>query len=427
MTQDAFLENLQYVLQPEGWQLLNSLPPYSEDGALALNEKLRREGHPAGAVAALLTQSRLRARAADKFGEFAQRMLFTPDGLEQATRLSVAAHHAQRYAALSPQRVVDLGCGLGGDSLAFAGMGLNVLAIDRDPVTASLASINLMPFPSARAEAGDFHAYVPTAGDALWLDPARRENGRRLYDPEECSPPLSQVLELARRLGSDGAYGPVGVKLGPGIDHAALPDDCETQWVSVRGSVVEAALWCGPLARPGVRRSALLLGPGGTHRLDGTGEDSEVPVGEVGPYLYEPDGAVIRSGLLGTLAAALDLHVIDQSIAYLSGAAAQESPFLTGYRVRDVLPFGVKALKAYLRKERIGNLVIKKRGAALEPEQLRRMLRPAQNGDGRATIFLTRVAGKHSVIVAEPLKNTEAEPLKGTEAEPLKNTEAEPL
>ena len=55
------------------------------------------------AVAAALTQVELRERAEPKFGELADRLYFTPDGLEQATRLSVATHRAGRYQAAAPR------------------------------------------------------------------------------------------------------------------------------------------------------------------------------------------------------------------------------------------------------------------------------------------------------------------------------------
>ena len=122
-------ESLAPLLTPEGWALLSSLPPYDESEALARGERLRAEGHDPALVAAALTQQRLRGRAAAKFGPFAERMLLTPDGLEQATRLVVSAHHASRFASAAPSRVADLGCGIGGDAMALAGLGLPVLAV----------------------------------------------------------------------------------------------------------------------------------------------------------------------------------------------------------------------------------------------------------------------------------------------------------
>ena len=186
------------LLTPQGWQLLSSLPPYDPDSALRLGEELREAGHSPQLVSAALTQQRLRERATAKFGPFASQMLFTPDGLEQATRLAVSAHHAARYAKAGVSRVADLGCGIGGDAVALAGLDLPVLAVERDEATAALATVNLMAFSHAEVLCADaLEVDLAAHGvDAVFADPARRAGGWRLTDPEQWSPRLSQVLAL---------------------------------------------------------------------------------------------------------------------------------------------------------------------------------------------------------------------------------------
>ncbi len=244
------------LLSREGWALLNALPPYEEARTIALSERLRRDGVDPELVAAALTQSRLRSRAHTKFDAFADGMLFTPAGLEQATRLTVAAHHARRYVAAGVTKVADLTCGIGADSLAFAGVGLGVLATDTDELTAALATVNLRAFPEAEVRHADGLALDLRAEgvDGLYADPARRvTSGRRLFDPAAYEPPLDAVMALA------GQVPALGIKVGPGIPHTALPGDAETQWVSVDGDIVEAGLWFGPLRAAGPGRSALVL------------------------------------------------------------------------------------------------------------------------------------------------------------------------
>ncbi|WP_422116809.1 THUMP-like domain-containing protein [Brachybacterium sp. UNK5269] len=404
---EAAVRALEPVLRSDGWALLNSLPPYREADALRQGARLREAGHAPELVAAVMTQSRLRAKAADKFGEFAASMLFTPHGLEQATRLPVAAVHAERFQRAGITSVADLGCGIGGDAMALAGLGLRVRAVDRDPLAVAVATINLRSFPTVSVHLGRAEGHDPTDTEGIWLDPARRAptrgGTRRLHDPEEYEPPLSAVLELARRLGSQGELGALGAKLGPGIDRAALPGGIETQWLSWHGQVLEAAAWCGPLAREGVVSSALLIDRHGAHRLDrGADAVADPQPGPLGAHLYEPDGAVIRAGLIGRLAADLDAHTLDPTIAYLTGEHRLDTPFARGYAVRDVMPFGLKRLTSYLREHRLGVLEIKKRGTAVEPDELRRTLRPRRFGEESATLLLTRIAGEQSVIVASP-------------------------
>jgi hypothetical protein len=148
------LATLGRLVSGEGWGLLQSLPPYDEDSAMALGSRLRAAGFDADLVAAALTQSRLRARAVGKFGDFAGGMIFTPDGLEQATRLEVAAQHAQRFRAAGVRHVLDLGCGIGADAMALAGLDLQVTAVDADELTAAIAGVNLRHWPGATTSVG---------------------------------------------------------------------------------------------------------------------------------------------------------------------------------------------------------------------------------------------------------------------------------
>ncbi|WP_077489931.1 class I SAM-dependent methyltransferase [Sinomonas mesophila] len=403
-------DQLAPLLTPEGWALLNSLGPYREEDALALGSRLRKEGHSPELVAAVLSQARLRARAAVKFGEFASQMLFTRAGLEQATRLSVAARHARRFVDAGVRHVADLGCGLGADALAMASLELEVTAVERDEATAACATMNLMPFPEARVVHADAETVPLEEVDGVWLDPARRETSssgtRRIWDPEAFSPPLSFVESLAAR----GL--PLGVKLGPGLPHESVPDGCEAQWVSVDGDVAEVALYFNALRRPTVRRAALVLGHGGAAELVAETEFGGGAQPHIGPfegYLYEPDGAVIRAGLVAEFAERIGGHLLDPQIAYVCAPGLVETPFARAYRVLEVRPYHVKALRAWVREQGIGVLEIKKRGTAVTPDELRKVLLAGQKkgATGKATLVLTRI-GEHRVaavvepVVAEP-------------------------
>jgi len=397
------IEGMSALLTSEGWALLESLPPYDADTAIALGERLRGAGHDPRTVAAALTQSRLRAAARAKFGPFAASMLFTPAGLEQATRLPVAARHAQRFASAGVDRVADLGCGIGADTMAFAGLDREVLAVEIDELTAAVATVNLRHWPEVVVRNEDATGTDLTGVTGAYVDPARRTtSGKRLLDPRRGSPPLSFVLDLAARLPA------VGMKTAPGIPHHLVPDGAEAQWVSVDGDVVEASLWFGLLARDGIRRSALVLteGTGGGEGATAA-EVSEVgmptpEVGAVGSVLYEPDGAVIRAGLVGQVAAAVDGRLVHPSIAYVTADALVRTPLARAFTVEDVFPFQLKALRTWLRDRDVGRLTIKKRGTAVEPDHLRRQLH--LDGENEATIVLTRVAGRQSVIAVRPVR-----------------------
>ncbi|HZL81557.1 MAG TPA: SAM-dependent methyltransferase [Demequina sp.] len=393
-------ESLRRLLEPEGWALLASLPPYEEAEAVRLNESLRAAGHDADLVATVLTQQHLRARARAKLGEFAANMLFTEKGLQQATRLVVAAHHANRYRQAGCTRVADLGCGLGADSIALAALGIAVDGVEQDETTAAFATINLMPFPNARVVNGDALSHDLSGYDGVFADPARRTERGRVFDPEDYSPPLPRLFELRTVVPA------LGVKVAPGIGYGHLPADTHAQWVSVGGDVVEAGLWFGPLARtPG--RSALVIDAAGrSAALDCAARPDEpaerAPVGPLQRYLYEPDGAVIRAGGVATLARRLGATTVSESIAYLTGPSAVTSPFAEAFEVLDHLPYSVKRLSSYLAARGIGRLEIKKRGVDVVPDRLRAQL--GLRGDSGATVVLTRLEGRHSAVIVRRMR-----------------------
>jgi hypothetical protein len=409
------VSGVRFLASPEGQALLRSLPPHDETQVFALTARLRAEGHAPEDVAALLTQQRLRARAREKFGEFAQDMLFTADGLEQATRLEVATTHAHRFAALSLATVHDLGCGIGADAITLSVLGVTVQAIDADPVTAAIADANLRPWPDSRARVGLAEEFVPPA-DAMrdrigvWLDPARRTPGvadihgrsRRLFRLDDLSPTWSTVQAIAAEVPATGA------KLSPSFPHDHVPGGAEAQWTSWAGSVLECTIWWGPLARR-QGRSARVLGPGrGPLEVDQSMCESDPPaasgLGDIGPWLHEPDRAVTTAGLIGAVTGPLGGVELDEGVGYVSTDTDMTLPFTRRYSVREAMPFNAKSLRGWLRERGVTGLTIKKRGLRIDDTALRRQLRVGTGaGDGeQATILLTRCGGQQVVLVLDP-------------------------
>lgn len=390
------------LLTPSGLALLDSVAAGTPSELVSTVTRLRAEGHPAALVSAVLGQARLRARASRKFGPFAERMLFTQAGLEQATRLRVAALHAGRFASAGLTRIVDLGCGIGGDALALASLDIAVTAVEIDEVTAAIASYNLAPFPSSSVVHADAHDVDIDGFDAVYADPARRSAGHsettRVTDPDEYTPSLDLLWEIAGRK-------PVGIKLGPGFDRSRIPDDVEAQWVSVDGDVVELGLWTGVLAREGVKRSALVVSDAGAAEMVSDGDSEDEPVRPIGSYLYEPNGAVIRARLIGDLARRTGAGILSERIAYLTSDELVATPFAQAFRVIADLPLDEKTIKKELRTRRVGVLEVKKRGADIDPAVFRRKM--SLSGPESATIVLTRVAGRHRALLVERVPSDE--------------------
>lgn len=374
--------------------LLAELPEYDADDALRVGGLLRTRGLDPEIVNAALTQSRLRARARAKFGEFADGMIFTPEGLEQATRMAVAGTHARRFVSAGISRVADLTCGIGADSMAMSALGIAVMAFEMDQATALVADYNVRHWPGSVVVLADSMATVRDVDvDGVFADPARRAaTGARHHRPADYQPALGDILALRDR------FPALGVKVGPGIPHHVLPTDVETEWVSLDGDVVEAGLWCGPLAEHRGRGALVMRTGASPVRMRSSG--AVAAVGRIEAYLYEPDGAVIRAGLVAEAAEALGGHLVDATIAYVTAPLRTDSPFATRYTVLDHFPFNVKALRAYLRERGVGRVTIKKRGTAVTPEALRAHL--SLKGDAEATVVLTRVAGAQRILIVAP-------------------------
>ncbi|MFM5951738.1 MAG: THUMP-like domain-containing protein [Micrococcales bacterium] len=389
------------LLTPEATALLGEIVVDSKLDVVKTVSRLRAAGNDASTVASVLSQAKLRSRAAAKFGDFAKNMFFTEDGLEQASRLSVSAHHAGRYRDAGIRQVADLGCGIGSESMAFAALDLDVTAIELDEVTAACATYNLAPFENAKVLNADVTAIDLSGFESQFFDPARRELGTgrekatRKFDPAAFAPNYDWVLKQANER-------PTGIKLGPGHPHEAIPKNSEAQWVSVNGDLVELTLWFGKLARPGIARSALLIKDGEAVEIKSeTFEKTLAPVRDLENFVYEPDNAVIRSHLIGELALQLELGIISPEIAYLTGNLEISSPWLRGFKVLENLNFDRKKLKARLRELNIGVLEIKKRGSDVVPEILRKELQ--LKGERAATLIITRVGDSHRALICEAL------------------------
>jgi SAM-dependent methyltransferase len=380
------LATFRWLLTDDGQQLLAAAT--AAEGSALQVQKALREVAEADQVAAALGQVELRRHGAAKLGDDAARMYFTRDGLEQATRARVARHRAARVALGGPS-VVDLTCGIGGDLVAFARAGLTAAGVDLDPLRVEMARANLAALGLEGAVGvGDATELEVAPFATAYADPARRGARGRTFHADDWTPSWAFVESLLT--------GHACVKVAPGIPHSLVPDGVEAEWVSDQGEVKEAVLWSPALASAG--RRATVIGRGGLATLTEE-DDPGADVGPVGAFLYEPDGAVIRAGLVTALAAGVQGHLLDRKIAYVSGDTAYHSPFARGYRVLTRLPYREKPLRAALRERNVGTLTIKKRGVDIAPEQLRQRL--GLTGDEAATIVLTRVAGEGTALLVE--------------------------
>ncbi len=368
---------LDLLLSEDGQELLAALGGQDRveaEAEIGLAERLRAR-HPAALARAALAQHDLRVRARAKFAR-AERMYFTRDGLEQASSELVARYRAARYAGF--ERVADLCAGIGGDLLALA-HGRAALAVDLDRVHLRMALENVRANGAGEVAAAcaDVRGLRLASLPPAFIDPARRAGGRRL-PPGVSEPSLAWCFGLADHVAE------VGVKAAPGLRLELVPQGWEVEMIADRRELKEAVLWSPALATASRRATVL---PGGDTLVAAPGP--AVPCAGPGAFLLDPNPAVTRSGLVEELARRLDAWKIDRQVAFLSADHALATPFGRALTVEESLPWNLKRLRALLRARRVGAVEIRKRGSAVDVEDLRRRL--DLHGDGQATVVLTRV------------------------------------
>ena len=369
--------------------------PINADNHLTLAMALRQQFAPAEAQA-LLDQALLRQKGATKFSRAGQ-MFFERTALEQASGEQISQHRAARFSPFAGRWLADLGCSIGGDALSLATVG-PVLGLEMDLERLLLARHNVALYAPGRFHPvqTDLRQLAPLPVAAFFFDPARRDaQGRRQRDPARYEPPLSLISTWRGRVPH------AGVKLAPGIAYEDVPELAETEleFIALDYELKEAVAWYGGL-RSGVTRRATILPAGATlTEADGVAEGGAIR--PVGPYLYEPNPAILRAGLVTQLGSQLNAAQIDPQIAYLTADAWQPTPFARAFSVTATFPFQLKRLRQYLRERRIGRVTIKKRGSPLDVARLEQQLR--LKGDEEATLFLTQAAGQPIVILGQPL------------------------
>ncbi len=380
------LEALDGLLSADGRALLRELAgeELTARTELGLSTRLRKR-YSDRLVTAAIGLTQLRARAESKFSRAAE-MWLTREGLEQASHEIVSTHRASRLSGIGA--VVDLCSGIGGDLISLA-TGRRALAVDIDQLHLRMAALNAEVYGVAgelECRNEDVRETDLSAFDAVFVDPARRQGGRREFRPEAYSPPLDWCLALAAKAPA------VAIKAAPGMPLELAPPGWEVEFVSVKGDLKEALLWSPALAT--VSRRATLL-PSQHTLVPAPG--AEVPCNPPGAYLLDPDPAVTRAGLVEELARSLGAWKLDPEIAFLSSEEPMDTPFGRLLRVGASLPWGLKRLRATLRDLDVGTVDVRKRGSAVDVDGLLRALRPS--GSRAATVVLTRVLGKPWALV----------------------------
>lgn len=285
----------------------------------------------------------------------------------------------------------DVTCSVGTELAALRKSAGFVVGSDIDPVRLAMARHNVGDVPICRAD-----ALRPVTRDAVVLvDPARRRSGRRRFGPRDYTPPLDRLLVIYRDRD-------LVVKCAPGVDFAEIERlgfVGEIEVTSLDGGVREACLWSPGLAEPGVRRRATMLN--GPEQITDA-ESDDCPVAPVGRWIIDPDGGVVRAGLVRHYAARHGLWQIDPDIAYLSGDRLPAG--VRGFEVLDELGYSEKRLRQALSAHDAGAVEILVRGVDVDPDELRRRLK--LRGSRQVSVVIARIgsgtASRATAFICRP-------------------------
>ncbi|MGL4306004.1 MAG: THUMP-like domain-containing protein [Mycobacteriaceae bacterium] len=304
--------------------------------------------------------------------------LWTNEALQQSTPTLVAEHRAQR---LSGRVVHDVTCSVGTELAALQHFAELCIGSDIDPVRVAMAAHNVPKALVLRAD-----ALSPCSSETVVIaDPARRADGRRRHDPAGLIPPLPSLFEVYKDRD-------LAIKCAPGIDFAAIEQDYgfsgEAQVVSLDGDVRESCLWTGSLATKGVSRRATVISTGGQVVEVTDAESDDIEERDVGEWIIDPDGAIVRAGLVRHYAARHGLWQLDPRIAYLTGDAVPRG--VRGFRILERLKYSEKTLKAELKRMDCGVVEILVRGIDVDPAILRPKLK--LKGPQSYSVVITRIS-----------------------------------
>lgn len=297
---------------------------------------------------------------ARRSGKLPDSWLMDSESVQQATPPVVAAWRAEVLKAAGVESAVDVTCSIGTELHALSSAGLRALGGDLDHQRLRMARFNVPEAPVVRMDAlrpafaGDLKSGALRSGVVV-ADPARRNSSGRISKLEDLQPPLPELLDC---------YDKMVVKCAPGIDYSEF--DGHVEVVSVDGGVKEACLYSPAILGRG--RRAVVMGASSVKETVTSDEPETDRVGGVGRYIVDPDGAIVRAGLVRQYAARHGLWQLDPHIAYLTG---DELPAgVRGFEVVEEVP--LKKARSALVGLGAKSVEILVRGVDVDPDELRK-------------------------------------------------------
>ncbi|MHA2400262.1 MAG: hypothetical protein ACXADU_15415 [Promethearchaeota archaeon] len=368
---------------------------------------LEKQGFSKSEIEEILRKVHFQVKGKKKFPRASQ-MKFTMQGLAQASSKSLAEYRTWKMRQqLGPiQKSVDVGSGIGGDTIAMA-LRWKVLSIEKDPIIMDMLKHNVQVYNVEKNVAyihGDILELVDDKNfrkqlidiNCIYFDPSRRAKGKRTVKIEEYNPPLSLVERLQEFTPN------ICVKISPGVDISYIQYDCDIEVVSYKGEVREVVLWFGKFKKSSERNSLLATKLPEKITWVQKSERYDVPVSKPKKYIYEPDPAFIKAHLISDLAEEFKLYQLNKKIAYLTNDDFISTPILKSYQVLTYCKLDFTLINKTILELNLGKLDYKARGLFIDLKSIHKSIKG--KGRNKGLIIFTKVLDDPSAIICKYAK-----------------------
>jgi hypothetical protein len=360
-------------------------------------------------TALLATQLKYLQKSKEKLPTYFQAgCLIPPLSYEQCS--SEVAAEAKRVAG---QKILDLTCGLGVDSLYFAQNFEEVWAVEQEENLAKIAEINFellgkknVKIINAKAELF-LESIENEYFDWIYLDPARRdEKGKKVFLPEDCSPNVKEILPLLLAKSSN-----ILIKYSPMYDISAAEKDFfpylkKIAVVSIENECKEVLLYLQKEKNEGNVKKEICLYKKGEWTFFEMNEkkfEKEKKIESIDyQYIYEPDVAFYKANCVEMLRqkyAEKQAILLTDTRGFLLSTDFIENFLGRSFQITAHFPFKPNQIQSFLKKNNIKSAHILQRNFPYNAQKLQLMFKLKEGGD--FFLIFTEIAkpgGKEMVL-----------------------------
>ena len=324
-------------------------------------------------------------------------IIYPPNlNLEQTSSEVTAQYKAS---LVSGKTLADITGGFGIDSYYFSKELKQVYHLELNDELQEVAAHNfkILGAKNVISEAGDgieFSRRTPEKFDWIYIDPSRRDDtGGRVFYLRDCLPNVPESLDLLQEKSEN-----ILIKTSPLLDLQAgiseLRDVAEIHIVAVENDVKELLWILNKNAAETIQLKTINFQKKGDQVFEAAFRNDFPKVfADPEDYLYEPNAAIMKSGLFAALGHQLQLKKLHPNTHLFTSTEEVGFPGRT-FRIKNVLPFRKKELKKQLKLEKAN---ITTRNFPESVENLRKLLKIKDGGEDY--LFFTTLQNEEKVVL----------------------------